>query len=881
MRACVLFLALLIPATALAAPQTTLEMVQFGVGNAYRPGGPLAARIKITSDLDEAVTGLIVWEIENGDGDIAEYSREVTIQSRGGQTTSWIYGVLPPMANAITMLDEDWGFRLFELNEGSKVREIASTRLSPRSAQTTPRPIQIVQDQILVVGPNSAGLGGYEPKAGFVKNPALNSTTAVIWGTQSRGLPDSWQGLVPFSTIVWSHPGDTMFSPGELAGRRDVEDALTEWILRGGHLVLLLPATGDPWRLGLNQTALGDLLSDIRAQRIEGVPLAALLPTLSADTELNSPEKTVAIQTFDPDTLSKAWTPLAAIRLNTNQSDEEPAKETEAKSATEILTERLSKKDEDGLGDGSVRPLVWAVRRQHGYGAIDLVGIDVSNPDIQIEQRPRLPQTGVFWRPILGRRATAPSATVLGELKDQKLLLTSNVSANNLGTGALISKQIGLSGAAAQGLLAAMALFIVYWLVAGPGGFAILRNFKIQRHAWLIFVATAASFAILAWLSSRFLRQGDSIIKHVTVLTHIYDATDNESTISQFDVASVWFSAPLPGYGMVEVGIGGDGDSAQNTLDHYSPPPNGSPDRFPDSDRYTVPFASRANYSVPARATSAEFMGRFKGVPQPQNGAWTGTISVAADAPLSLSQDTSAGNIKLSGTLLNESGVDFNRVHIIQIYPLRTPSPRAVPLKPGIPLIPDQLPNYGLYIALDKNWKAGEELNIGSLLYKDGPAPQRTRGRNSLSSAIKQSFVQPYETSSGWGAVSTLTTADQYRYLSMLGIFEALPPPSWILQNQNQQPDTVRFHRMLGQSIDQSRQFSQSCLLIVAFAEDVPSPVAISIDGEESPSTGRVMLQWIHPLRPSNIEMEIDDLAAGSWWQNATRTSATESPQDD
>lgn len=874
-----LLLVLLTPAAAFAAPQTTIELVDFGVGNAFRPGGPIGIRVKVTSDLDEAVNGLIQWEIENGDGDIAEYSREIAIQPRGGQTISWMYGVLPPVNDATSILDTDWRFRLFELDGTTKVREIASSRLSPRSAQSPTRAVQLVQDQILVIGPNAAGLSGYEPKPGFNMNPALNSTSAIVWGTQSEDLPDSWEGLSPYSTIVWSNAGDSPYSPGEVDGRRDVEEALVEWISRGGHLVILLPSAGNPWRLGLDQTALGDLLSDVKAELKDGVLLSSLLPALSTGPGLNTPYKTMAIQTFDPDTLSKSWHPLAAIELNTETQEEQTTNSDSQRTAAEVLTDRMQ--DSTDASEKTVEePVLWAVRRNHGFGAIDLVGIDVANPDLQNQQSPAgLPQTGVFWRPILGRRATAPSATVLSILKDEKRIPSSTVSSNYLGRGNLISTQIGLGGAAAQGLLAAMGLFAVYWLVAGPGGFAILRNFKFQRHAWLVFVGTATVFAVLAWLGSRFLQQGSSVVRHVTVLSHIYDATDDEKEISQLDVASLWFSARLPGYGMVEVGIGQDtdsSDSSKNILDHYSPPPIGSRDRFPDSDRYTVPFSSRAKYNVPARATSAEFVGKFKGVPVARDGAWGGTISVKPENPLKLEQDKAAGTTKLTGILLNKSGVNFTRVVLIQIHPLRTPAPRSTTSLMGVPLIPDELPNYGLFFETT-TWGADQELDLEQVMYKNGPLAERYRGRNSIGAGIKRSFVDQYARQGGFGSVNeigSLSNDDQIRYLSMLGLYESLPPPTWVTE-QGKQPDTVRFQRMLGQAIDQTRHFSEGCLLVFAFAKDVPCPVPISIDGENPRSEGRVMLQWIHPLRSANIHTEIEGLTAGSRWPKNANTSAS------
>ena len=167
-----------------AMGQTTIELEQFGVGNSFRPGGPVGIKLKVTSDLDEVTTGVIQWEIENGDGDIAEYSRQLTIPFRGASTSIWLYGNLPPAPQASALMEENWTFRIFETSEGEKVREIANVRLAPQTAMNAPLALEMSADQILMIGPNLAGLQGYQPVAGFQGNPTLNNITI----TSSGGL---------------------------------------------------------------------------------------------------------------------------------------------------------------------------------------------------------------------------------------------------------------------------------------------------------------------------------------------------------------------------------------------------------------------------------------------------------------------------------------------------------------------------------------------------------------------------------------------------------------------------------------------------------------------------------------------------------------------
>ena len=745
MRLLSLLFILTILTPGLSHAQTILEIEDFGVGNVFRPGETIGVRMRITGDVDETTSGVLQWEIENADGDIAEFSRAVSIPARGGQSVVWLYGQLPPTSAAANMLDQDWGFRLFETEDGARIREIANARLSPSMALNAPRPVEINQDQILVIGPNAAGLLGYDSIPGIPGNPALNEVTVTTSGMRPNQLPDSWQGLSPFSTIIWGGANDAAYSPGELDGRRDVENALREWISRGGHLVIILPGNGDPWRLGRNETGLGDLLDGLEPEVVDGISLASLLPTLSVKPGLRVPDKTVSVTTFDPKTLPPQWIPQLAITPREVVGD-----------FTHTVPESM--------------PMVWGIRRHLDLGAIDLVGIDVTDRDLQIQQNPRLPDTATFWRPILGRRATAPSGTTLNTLiKEQRVVSNNSIQVNSLGSGLLISTQIGLGGAAAQGILSAMLLFGVYWMVAGPGGFAILRNFKLQRHAWLVFLATSMGFAFLAWIGSKVLRENELEVKHVTVLSHIY-SPQADPTIPQVDLASSWFSASLPGYGSVDIRIGNEDDSNANTLEYFSPPPNGSGDRFPNSDRYEIPFESTYNYSVPARATSAEFHARFKGVPNSTEGAWSGTISVDPTNPVKVTRIPAERRISIKGSLINTSGVNFDRVQIFQIYSLRTPNSTASPNGLPIPVLMDELPNYGLFIELSGPWLAGQSISLTETLYPKGPRLERQQGDGSLGFAIRRAYVNEYNRGMGitLGDLASLGKEDQLNYLQIL-----------------------------------------------------------------------------------------------------------------
>ena len=96
------------------------------------------------------------------------------------------------------------------------------------------------------------------------------------------------------------------------------------------------------------------------------------------------------------------------------------------------------------------------------------------------------------------------------------------------------------------------------------------------------------------------------------------------------------------------------------------------------------------------------------------------------------------------------------------------------------------------------------------------------------------------------------TMSERRRSLNALSLFGILPDPRIVVER-----DSVgrvsRFVRRSARSIDLSRRLGEPNLVLTAFAEGVPCPVPIEIDGEERDGTGTVMLRWIHPL-PVDVE---------------------------
>ena len=818
--------------------QTTIELIHFGVGNAFQPGGPIAIRVDVFSDEDEAVPGLIQWELPNPDGDIATNVRRIAVPARGGRTSTWLIGDLPSTATPTDLGREPWFLRLFEYRDGRRIREIATTRIDPNVSQS--KPVQQQEGMSLVLGPNPGGLDGYGPMPGGLR-PGLNEEMVTVFGVEPGDLPDSWLGLQPYRVIVWA-ANAPKYSPSIIGNKPSTERALRDWLERGGHLIIMLPATGDPWRIGREETVFGDLLADLKPIRESDYPLKEALPALSDRGSLLKADATMTLHHFDPDTLASPWRPLAGFRPYAAPFDESSVEIPEGtpRAARELLIEQAR-----AAWPHPAEPIIHAVRRDVGQGTLDVVGIDACDQDLRIQQPSLLPRAWVFWNPILGRSAFTAGGEVFRRLDEDRTLARSNPEF--LGRG-LVSPVIAISGAAASGVLVALVLFAVYWLLAGPLGFSILSRIGLRRHAWVLFTAIGGVFAIIAWLLGLASVGGGRDLRHLTVLTDVYRVGD-DAPLTDLDRATCWFSTRLAGYGPTLVSVG-DGEE-DDSLSFFSPPPPTSSNPFPNASRYEVPFDRQGSYEVPARSTSAEFLANWKGVPVETDGIWESSIKVDVDRPVKVSHDPASG-LQVDGVLINACGTDLTDVTLLLTLS-RRPGMLEIDPETGLPVLARTVitgtpPNIGVAVSLDV-WPAGGLIDLRQAF--GAPRTVPSFGRNSLRSELERMFPPPTGAIAGL-LESPLTDTDRRRKLKALSIYGILPDPR-ILVAPGSTDGSWRFIRQMGRSLDISTRTTEPSLIALGFAENVPCPVPIAIDEEPRTGNGDVMLQWIHPL-PVDVE---------------------------
>ena len=792
--------------------EITLESM--GIAGSFRPGSYVPIRLEIRNRLDVPTPVQIVFEVPNNDGDTEQYSRAAVL-SPGQPTKKWLYPVLTPSSSATELAGQAFMVRIYRDVEGEFGRELSSWMVDATGAKSTGQPVQMTEDMLVVVGDGSLGLNAYEGMNNAkVPMPSLNQRTVVVNATP-RQLPDDVRGYVGIDAMIWANA-----DPAELG--METARALRTWIEGGGRLVIVLPENGDLWGIGGQaRSALSDLLPEAAPTWSRDVPVRDVLPALSKSSGLRNPDATMSLGLFEEATLTAPWKPFAALP------------------AARDFNGSFRRDDSNGVAGG-----LYAIQRRLGFGWVVLCGIDADAIQRRQLQADGLPQADVFWNRLLGRRGSIPTGNQLTAYETAKQLR--NPSATfKMGSGEMIQELSSLKvggGTAGTWTLFVLGLFIVYGALAGPLSYYYLKRKGRVRYSWLAFSGFAIVFTVIALIASTIGRRIISSSAPVSHLTFL-DVVDGDTTVR----AQSSFSAYLERYGNTEVMVEGE----NNLISSWSPPPNGSMERFPNSDVFRLPHETTNRIDIPSRGTSAHFTTLWSGE---LTGDW---LDMPNDAGGEIEQSIIAaneGSFALSGTIAHGLPWEFSRIRIIQISPFVTPLPRYVTFKDvsrELPMAP--LPSPGTFSAVaPESWRSGQGLDLNIAL---GGRQQVRNGRTnsplSLTGELANNYTERLRTQIDFGMLVDQGWRDHVNeILEMYSIYDMLPQRSYLLDESGIQNAAAGLYRKrwLARESDCSDWFLQPCLMVIGILENVPSPIPLKIDGTSVDSNGTVVLRWIHPL---------------------------------
>jgi hypothetical protein len=821
-------MALLCAAVAHAA-DVDIALVRMGVGNHVRPGDMTALLVRVTSGLQAPVQARIEWSVRNADGDVARYARDAAL-APGAPTERWVYGVMPILsASAQGAVDLVTTVRVVEVDDGRVVRVLGERRIDGASAEDPAVPVEVNEALIGMVGDGRAGLAGIStPTPNLSSIASMNELTKVARGIAASDLPDRWEGLASFETLVWTN------SPVQNLGSEQAR-AVLDWTRRGGNLVIVLPESGDPWGMAgqRGRTPFAPALPE-KATRHDAVPVRELLPVLTKDRALRNDAARTAVWSFGEDA-GNGFAPI--VMAPTRASLRNGTLET----------------------DDALKGRALVVRRPFGFGFVTVVGIDVDGLDRRALVAEGLPQADVFWNRILGRRADAPTPAMWAALAAEKrldgrggYLITGN-------GGELVNAQVGLQSRAAIGVLGLLAAFALYWALAGPGSFFALRSMRRPQFAWLAFLGVASGAAALAWIATGVFALTSSRVQHLTFVDRVEWAGATAEERSMVRVQS-WMGVALPGYGTARVALGkSEGAPGGDVVGTWFPPPAGNQSGFPDSETYLVAAGSQADYDIPSRATATVLTAQWVGRPL---SAWDGTPREMPERRLR--QDIAWGErptIVLHGALAHSLPGPLRDVTLVHVTPFRPPertvAAGAVPL-----IVPSaSMPSYAR-MARMAQWDPGVALDVGPSLYGDDeptpkavPAGIRMAGRASAEATVRALWYDPV-LQSALSVYDPSSVLQPPARLEMLQLYAMLQPPLYVSdggQSTGFRGEAVRVERDLARGVDLSRWFSQPCLLVLGRLDDagngtVALPFPFTIDGDEPRADGQTFVRVVFPL---------------------------------
>jgi len=655
-----------------------------------------------------------------------------------------------------------------------------------------------------VLGVQAAGLEQYP--ACRIPNSAAAPTghelTGVIAGLAVENLPDRWHGYVAYDALVWTGSG-LGADPASL--KESQADAIREWVRRGGHLIVVMPSVGQSW-YGVNGPTgpLADILPDTRAVANEGVELEPYRALMTSDNAVVLPKNAV-VHTFETPG-GRTPAPFDAMPLMV------------------------------GVGGDTV-----VVRRLSGTGAVTGVGIDLTTRALRA---PGALQAQQFWNRVLGKRMkvlTPESLDKLTKATPSQYAFERTPIDFDRPIADVISKQ----SKAAKGLLVAFAVFVAYWLLAGPAGYLLLKKRKQVHHAWVAFSAVTAVFALVGWGASSTLKLGRDLDKHYTLIDHVYGQTNARMRS--------WVELTLPKYGEQRVSV----KSPESTFNWHnlltaweSGSENSTRSSFPDARPYVVDTRSPDTAEFPARATTRQLQIDFAGAvpsnwdmirPLAAEGVPLGQEIYIEDSSLAAGTGPSRdGRWKIQGKLTHNLPGPLHDVFIFVVREVNLRDLRG-------DATPAQLPALVYSAAISDAWGPGQTIDLDEKIDKN----------MARTASFFANIRGKASTLMGVGT-SGLPASDMphSRMAHAQAFFSMLEPPDPSASSE------VWATRASTHGWDLGRWFTQPCVIVVGLLggdtvrDAVECPVPISIDSASAEDVrknirGLNVVRWIYPLKAS------------------------------
>jgi len=764
--------------------EVELGVIDLGVGGLLRGGDWGAIRVQMTDRAAAQREIILRVSIRDADGDLAQFDRVVSANP-GIPQSFWLYAWIP--FNGVGHAIEIHALEARDpAGEARGQLAYRAGRLLGSTSVFNPSIQNARLGFIGIIGTRRLGLDGYAISVGNqLSRPGAHELTRLGAGLTTDAIPDRWHGLLAYDALVWGASTLRENDPSTLTPER--ARAIRAWIERGGHLVIVLPAADDPWYRG--EHPLRSLLPRVRVRRIDGASYESIRPLLTESGVFALPEN-ATLHTFE--------IADAPARMDS----EDPLAEAGSGRTVPILR----------TPEGQT----IVAQRLLGAGAVTVVGVDLHNGDLR---RLGLPDTEAIWHRVLGMRGASPR---LEELSDQRRADASNRTVLEFDTR--LSAAIAKTGRAVRGVFFGLVVFALYWCVAGPIGFLILKWRGRAHHAWLGFVLVITVFTIIAWLGATAMRPERVSVTHLSITESVH-GQDRARTRS-------WLSVMLPSYGTSEVALApGSGAQAEGVLTPWEPGSISGPlvTGFPDNTGYRIEARRPDSIRVPTRATVKQFRADWGGV------SGFGGIRPENGSGLRLDGMRVVGSVthNLVGALAD--------LRIIVVY-------RQIPiLRPGVELGDALIARSTIWspVLANGSWEPGTPLDLEVVTT---PTTTNQGGaRDYLRDAVREGIGSAF---SGVGGSRGGSITDR---LIASRLLSQLEPPNYSTANLGV-GDRLASRRQT-HGWDLGRWFTRPCVIVLGVLETDERgdalPLPLLVDGREPPASGTTLVSWVYPLEPS------------------------------
>jgi hypothetical protein len=623
-------------------------------------------------------------------------------------------------------------------------------------------------------------------------------------------LPEDPIGYEAIDGIVWLDS-----DPAELdQGGQHKLAALQDYVRYGGQLVIS-QATTD-WRKTLNFGDLMPVVVDDVATKNDLEPLRSMA---------RPKERDPVTQTVD------AW-----------DRPQGPFQFARATAKPNTLVERWI----DWKNDGSYSDATpYIVRSAYGLGQVAWVAQDLGNPAIASRATSGWPYV---WDQVFGWNndtyvVPANASKDDPELK-ARLELYAPSEAKDLGF-ALIGG-LNFQSTGAWLIFVAIAFFIIYGLVAGPGGYFFLLAKKRQSFNWFFFSLSALAATALTGLVVKLVVRGPPQINHISLVR-----------IAPNQPALVYsrFGLYIKRDGDQTVEMNGASHDSVSYISNFAEHPQflEGATLFPTPEDYTVPVRDMDETDSPAITVV------YRSSMKKLQSRWVGDISAKFTGAVRLNL---SGSTFLTGSVTNQTGIDFTDVYLA----FRTKDENRVIYFPKWP----KNATVDMAKDLDRPLLVGSNGGLESLP-GEGKIISDSIGNASVKAGDSRDrhwMSYWYDKARGNGLSSGPDVEDPNlnHVFPMLSFFDLLPP-IWNkpqdLNTQGGSTDRYELFRRGGRIFNVSQSIMAGQLVVLA-ATNASLPMPLQVDGDPIGGNGMVLYQFLLPIDRGDVDKPTTQPATGN-----------------